>query len=199
MVKLMKSLNKIYLTVLFLIFSILILQNNVHAYWGTPNTQSSTNNSVIQIGEWIFETIYDDILSLDELSEDELNITIPENTMFIYQGFLYLTRPNSNYNPEYHGLPDGSSSPIWAVWSIELQWKPNTNYRTHSIVIRNGRYFIANSNYNQDWFVGDPLDSENNSWAEWREIEPVSEDMFDYFYDTQIKDYRLNPNQVIYK
>lgn len=31
------------------------------------------------------------------------------------------------------------------------------------------------------------------------EIEPVSEDMFDYFYDTQIKDYRLDPNQVIYE
>lgn len=187
------------ITILLLFLNIIFLNpTNINAFQFAPNEQV---NLLIEIGTGIgnWGSIYDDILSLDELSEDELNITIPENTMFIYQGFLYLTRPNSNYNPEYHGLPGGSSSPNWAVWSIELQWRPNSNYRTNSVVIRNGRYFIANSNYNQDWFVGDPLNSGNDSWAEWREIEPVSEDMFDYFYDTQIKDYRLHPNQVVYK
>src|SRR5690606_32635154 len=137
------------ITILLFLNIIFLNPTNISAFQFAPNEQV---NLLIEIGTGIgnWGSIYDDILSLDELSEDELNITIPENTMFIYQGFLYLTRPNSNYNPEYHGLPEGSSSPKWAVWSIELQWRPNSNYRINSIVIRNGRYFIANSNYNQD-------------------------------------------------
>lgn len=180
---------------LYIILIISLVSPVAYAYWTSNILESNTViNPTITIGTWF--NILDEGFNLN-IWQDEgiLNQVIPNNQIFSYNNLLYVVREGETYNPHYHGLP-GSGSNQWAYVSLELEWKPNMNYRTNAIVVRDGRYFIANHVYNNDWFVNDPLSSTNQPWSEWREIQPVYE--FNYLEGTNLPDYRKNPNEVTY-
>lgn len=127
--------------------------------------------------------------------ENQINTFIPNNTIFSYNNILYIVNPNTAYNPQYHGLP-GQSIIRWATIALELEWKPNTNYRNNSVVTRYGKYYITNTNYNDNWFIGDPAVNQK----EWLEIELIAETNFGFLLDTTLRDYS-NPdfNFIVYK
>lgn len=184
------------------IMIMLLLVNTVkiNAYWTETIGGVKIGNTLTQIGEWMSSTWESDYnLNIWE-DENTLNQYIPEDTIFSYNGLLYIIIEGEKYNPYYHGLP-GQPSNRWASVSIELEWRPNTNYRPNSVVIRNGRYFIANIVFNtSSWFIHDPLTNSGYQWSEWREIEPISQEHFGMLLDTGLKDY-ANPdfNYIIYK
>lgn len=188
--------SKILATILAVfIFISFFLSTNVYAYW---NNLEITHTVTAQIGVWDYKIIPDEWnLNIWE-AEGNLNRIIPENQLFSYNGLLYVVRDGEEYNPHWHGLP-GEPNTQWAYVSLELEWRPNMNYRTFSVVVREGRYFIANPAYNDDWFVGDPLNSANKAWSEWREIEPLPESYFGFLLDyPMVKDYRANIADVIF-
>lgn len=173
------------------------------AYWGLDmQNVENVKNISFSIGSWAHQsdtTPWDNWNLNVWQDENILNQTIPDGQLFTYNGTLYISI-DSDYNPFYHGLPDVNPIP-WAYVATDLHWRPGTNYRVNSVVIREGRYFIANSNYTtDDWFVNDPIDFHGHLWSEWREIEPISEEHFNYFIDTNIRDF-ANPNwnYIIYK
>lgn len=182
--------------------SIVVGISSTYAFWAgsiLPNLKQES--VIIQIGEWQkelppWEGDYN--LNIWE-EEDDLNQVVPEDVIFSYNGLLYTVNDGNEYNPKYHGLP-GNPDARWALVAIELEWIPNVNYRVNSIVTRNGKWYIANHQYNtNNWFVNDPATNSGEYWKEWREIEPLTEDDFDYFEGTTLKDYRMNPNDVTYK
>lgn len=174
------------------------------AYWAENLIEAEeTFFASVSIGEWITSYI-PEILEDWNLNEWEdtntLNQSIPEGQLFTYDGELYISI-DEDYNPYYHGVPGPGNSVPWAYVSTSLNWQSGTNYRVNSVVVRNGRYFIANSNYNStDWFVNDPLQHHGYTWSEWREIYSIDESRFDYFPGTTIIDYASPDfNYVIYK
>ena len=68
--------------------------------------------------------------------------------------------------------------------------------RNNSVVTRYGKYYITNTNYNNNWFIDDPAVNRN----EWLEIEPIAETNFGFLLDTTLRDYS-NPdfNFIVYK
>lgn len=179
----------------------LTLSLPIKAYWvqGISPATETTEVSV-GIGEWQYlENMWDIDYNLNIWEEEgTLNQQIPKGVIFSYDNLLYTVREGEEYNPHWHGVP--SSSNRWAFVSLELEWRANTNYRTNSVVVRDGRYFIANHNFNDDdWFINDPLIKSGHAWSEWREIEPLLESDFGYIEGTTLIDYRMNPNEVVYK
>lgn len=191
--------KKLLITILIICF--IGTSSPAQAYWvGTLlHTDTETNTDVF-IGEWQYlENMWDIDYNLNIWEEEEtLNQRIPEGVVFSYDNLLYTVREGEEYNPHWHGVP--SSSNKWAFVSLELEWRANTNYRTNSVVVRDGRYFIANHNFNDDdWFINDPLIKSGHAWSEWREIEPLLESDFGYIEGTTLIDYRMSPNEVVYK
>lgn len=181
---------------LILIYLIFLISPKAYSYWNSSENEYKGNYTIL-LGAWTI--MPDNSIDLNIWEDREvLNQVVPNDTIFTYDAgdgrgkLFYMVRPKQTYNPYYHGLP-GSGSNLWVAFSLGLEWMPNLNYRTNSIIIRDGRYFIANSAYNNNWFVGDPLNSANLPWSEWREIEPISEESFSFIPDTNIRDY-ANPN-----
>lgn len=183
--------------IIILLILVLSIQP-AYTYWTSDISVSDiTSGATIQIGVWSWDVTDGFNLNIWE-DEEILNQYIPLDTLFSYEGILYIVRDGESYNPYYHGLP-GEGRNQWAYVSLELEWADNMNYRTNSVVIRNGVWYIANSAYNDDWFVNDPLNSKNKSWSEWRKIEPLLESYFGYLPNYPgVKDYRANINDVIY-
>lgn len=181
-------------SLILLVIALFIISNRTtYSYWSSNQGPSiGILNMSMAVGSW---GIYDELdsfnLNIWE-DEDNLNQVVPNNQLFTYDGIIYVSNAKHGYIPEYHGLP-GSGGNQWAYFALGLDWIPNVNYRTNSVVIREGRYFIANSAYNDDWFVGDPLNSTNKPWSEWREILPISNSNFSLFEDTGLVDY-ANPD-----
>lgn len=153
----------------------------------------------ISIGNWDSNTtITIPGFNIDEwIKNDTLDQLIEEGQYFSYNGYIYIS--NGSYNPAYNGLPEQGSN-YWAYVSTELEWRPNTNYRPNSVVIRDDRYFIANIEFNTDnWFIDDPL-TNNGRWKPWREIEPISNENFSMIEEFNIINY-ADPdfNYIIYK
>ena len=44
--------------------------------------------------------------NLNEEEEGRLNQYVPQDTVFSYDGNLYIVNSSMNYNPYYHGLQD---------------------------------------------------------------------------------------------
>lgn len=198
----MKSNRTIIRTSIFLllIFLVSLSASTTYGYWVGGFLPSGNNSSnLISIGSWIDEPWKEDYnLNIWE-NEDDLNHYIPQGVIFSYDGLLYIVRQGENYNPHYHGLP-GKPSAVWAVISLDLDWIANTNYRVNSVVVRNGKWYIANYEYNtSDWFVNDPSLKSGGQWSEWREIEPLAISYFGYLQGTNLLDYRANPSDVTYK
>lgn len=185
-----------------LIMSVIVGVSSTYAFWADGIFSSFKQDSLtILIGSWqrelpSWEGDYN--LNIWE-EEDNLNQVVPEDVIFSYNGLLYTVNDGNEYNPKYHGLP-GDPNARWALVAIELEWILNVNYRVNSIVTRNGKWYIANYEYNKtNWFINDPETHSVDEWSEWREIEPLTEDDFDYFEGTNLKDYRMDPNDVTYK
>lgn len=177
------------------------LRINLLAYWSDGVVGDFKQALIsITIGEWGFPQggEFDGWnLNIWE-EEDTLNQNVPTGQLFSYGDFIYISL-DSGYNPFYHGMP-GEPNTQWAFVSTELNWRPNMNYRVNSVVVRDGRYFIANIDHNvNDWFINDPL-THNGRWAEWREIEPINEIHFETIQGTSLIDY-ASPNwdYIIYK
>ena len=184
---------------LLLVFLVSLKVSTTYGYWDSEiKAENANSSSIISIGSWIEETWVTEY-NLDIWEEsDTLNQTIPEDTIFSYTGTLYVVNDGQSYNPEWHGLP-GSSSLKWAILSVDLDWIPNSNYRVNSVVVRNDKWYIANYQWNSsNWFVNDPA-THSGRYKEWREIEPLPLDYFDYLLGTSMLDYRANPNDVTYK
>jgi hypothetical protein len=192
--------KKISIVALLFIIMLNILNMRVYAYW---DTHYASKDIQVVVGNWTWDTPQPYIPSgyvIDIwIEENNINRWIPLGQLFSYQNKLYISIDKGGYNPQYHGLPQNGSNQ-WAYVSIELEWMPNTNYRVGAVVIRNGRYFIANPAYNDvDWFVGDPLNSNNKPWSEWREIQPLPDSYFGYIEDYPVlKDYRANIEDVVF-
>ncbi len=192
---------------LFTIITFIICLSGVtYAFWDTDSlNNSSLPPKSITIGDWNYQEettppIYDDYDLDIWVEEENINQVVPEGQIFKFEDDLYIST-SPEYNPAYHGLPDSNNPPLWAFVSIELEWQANKNYRVNSVVTANGRYFIANSAYTtSNWFVNSPLTHSGNPWSEWREIEPISEEHFPFFENSNIRDY-ANPdwNYIIYK
>lgn len=197
MLNLQRNLRKLNLVIIVGLLSLLLINNNtIYAYWNSVETSPTFDSSTIIIGEWEIDVpTWDSTWNLNLWTEDQLNTYIPHNTIFSYNGILYIVNPNTEYNPRYNGLP-GQSGNNWATIAIELEWKPNTNYRNNSVVTRYGKYYITNTNYNNNWFIDDPAVNRN----EWLEIEPIAETNFGFLLDTTLRDYS-NPdfNFIVYK
>lgn len=193
---LVKKIGLLYIALLTTIGSI---TTNTFAYWATGiNNLNNYQQIVLQIGEWSGSIVPDAWnLNIWE-NENTLNQTVPINQLFSYDGFLYIGATKKGYTPIWHGLPANGSNQ-WAYFAIELEWRPNVNYRTNSVVLRDGRYFIANYRNNRDWFINDPLTHSGHTWSEWREIEPISINNFGILDDYGIPDFS-NPdwNYIIY-
>lgn len=187
-----RTLIKITIISLLAITSIFCFRT--YSYWDINTTTIRTELKIGSIN-------YINTLNLNIWEDNNiLNQEVPVDTIFSYNNDLYIVRAGETYNPHYHGLP-GEGGNQWAYVALELEWKPNMNYRTNSVVIRSGRYFIANSAYNtDDWFVNDPLTKHGKPWSEWREIEPIDESHFGNLPNSNLKDY-ANPdfNYIIYK
>lgn len=197
MLSLQRNLRKLNLVIIVGLLSLLLINNNtIYAYWNSVETSPAFDSCTIIIGEWEIDVpTWDSTWNLNLWTEDQLNTYIPHNIIFSYNGILYIVNPNTEYNPHYHGLP-GQPSNRWATIAIELEWKPNTNYRNNSVVTRYGKYYITNTNYNDNWFIDDPAVNRE----EWLEIEPIAETNFGFLLDTTLRDYS-NPdfNFIVYK
>lgn len=194
MLSLQRNLRKLNLVIIVGLLSVLLINNNtIYAYWNSIETSPAFDSITIIIGKW--DNIYDGIMQLDPMTEKELKQPIPDDTLFMYQGKLYIKRPSETYIPLWHGMP-GEPSSVWAIFALELEWIPNTNYRNNSVVTRYGKYYITNTNYNNNWFIDDPAVNRN----EWLEIEPIAETNFGFLLDTTLRDYS-NPdfNFIVYK
>lgn len=191
--------KKLLIIIFFILISLTSLTHS-YAYWSSSVNGAETNTwTQILIGSWLSDIIIPDDWNLNIWEdEDDINHIIPEGQLFTYDTHIYISL--GGYNPEYHGLP-GEPNLLWAFVSTELEWRPNTNYRVNSVVVRDGRYFIANILFNtSDWFINDPLTNSGHSWSEWREIEPISESYFNTFQGTNLIDYATPDfNFVIYK
>lgn len=198
--------RRIIITILVLLTLLLSfsLIPSALGYWSSDVSGSYKNQDtgLIYIGEWklnSWETDY----NLNEWEKNgELNQVVPKDTVFSYDGLLYIVRPDltGEYVPEWHGLPGENS--IWAMFALDLEWKPHTNYRVYSVVVRDGRWFIANNKYDSNgWFTNDPLTHSGAEWSQWREIEPLTENDFDYLdIAPSLRDYRkINNEGIIYK
>jgi hypothetical protein len=195
------NLSKRAIVIILLVFLIVLNTSVTFAYWESSITAGSSSKSpTITIGEWLEEEPWENEYNLNIWEEEgRLNQYVPQDTVFSYDGNLYIVNSSMNYNPYYHGLP-GQTFAQWAFVAVELEWQPNVNYRVNSVVIRNGKWYIANYRYNTgNWFVNDPATHSGNPWAEWREIEPLLMDYFGYLLDTNLLDYRADPNDVTYK
>lgn len=195
------NLSKRAIVIILLVFLIVLNTSVTFAYWESSITAGSSSKSpTITIGEWLEEEPWENEYNLNIWEEEgRLNQYVPQDTVFSYDGNLYIVNSSMNYNPYYHGLP-GQENTHWAFVAVELEWQPNVNYRVNSVVIRNGKWYIANYRYNTvNWFVNDPATHSGNPWAEWREIEPLLMDYFGYLLDTNLLDYRADPNDVTYK
>lgn len=193
--KMKKIINLLLLITLYIIGINSIA--NVYAYWGgILNYPTSIQNTItIQIGNGFWTNIYDGIPIIEEMTIEEEKEVYEPGTLLLHEGYLYMVR--ENYQPYWHGLPDQYIP--WAVFSLNLEWRSGTNYRTNSIVAVNGRWFIANYVYSTDWYTNSPLIYSGAPHSEWREIEPVDENDFGLLPGTNIKDYRLHPDDVTYK
>lgn len=177
-------------TTLLLICLIMISSlTNVYAF-SYASVITETNIS-INIGKGVFKT---GILDLGELTPQELYEVVPSDTLFTYNGILYITNPNATYVPAWHGLPSNGSNQ-WAIFAMSLEWVPNSNYRNNSVVTRFGKYYITNTMFNNNWFIDDPATNSN----EWLEIEEVSLSLFSTYLDTGFIDYRLDYSLVEFK
>lgn len=196
MLNLQRKIRKLNLVIIVGLLGLLLVNNNtIYAYWNSVENSPTFDSSIIIIGEW--GNIYDGIMQLDSMTEEELNQTIPDNTLFMYQGRLYIKRPSAIYVPAWQGMP-GEPSTVWAVFALDLEWMPNTNYRNDSVVTKDGKYYIANTNYHS-WFTTDPADSKTE-WDPWLEIEPISEEYFDYLEGTSLRDYsKPDWDYIVYK
>ncbi len=195
------NLSKRAIVIILLVFLVVLNTSVTFAYWASSITAGSSSKSpTITIGEWLEEEPWENEYNLNIWEEEgQLNQYVPQDTVFSYDGNLYIVNSPMNYNPYYHGLP-GQTFVRWAFVAVELEWQPNVNYRVNSVVIRNGKWYIANYRYNTwNWFVNDPATHSGSQWSEWREIEPLPMDYFDYLLDTNLLDYRANPNDVTYK
>lgn len=189
--------------ILILLFCIVALSNNAFAYWGSIESEGTTINNFLLIGTW-GNTVPDE-WNLNILEDNnELNLYIPEGQIFSYDNLLYISI-SDNYNPEYNGLP-GENRTRWALVALGLDWIENSNYRVNSVVriydeFRDEyRYFIANSNWNNnDWFIHNPLTHSGNEWSEWREISPIEETDFGWLDGYNLRDFAAPDwNKVIY-
>lgn len=191
-----KALIKFIFSIILLMFALIVSVYQTHAFW--DSTQQIKSN-IILLGNWEspIEQLTDGYIIDIWIEEDVLNQTIPVNQLFAYQGNLYIAI--DEYNPQWHGLP-GNGINQWAYIALGLEWQPNMNYRVNSVVIRDGRWFIANPNYNSsDWFVNDPLSKSGTQWSEWREIEPLDESYFGYLIEyPALKDYRADIADVVF-
>lgn len=188
---LLKKLNQITLVILLIVNISLISLCKVYAFTYNDNINV---NLIIQIAEGNWDVNDEGIINLNELSSQELKQPIPDNTLLRYNGLLYIKRPGATYIPAWHGMP-GQPSAKWAVFALELEWIPNTNYRNNSVVTRNGKFYITNINFNNNWFIGDPATNRN----EWLEINPVSISSFPFFEGTNYRDFRLDYSEVNFK
>lgn len=202
MTKIKSFVMRLILVLVILQSFAVILAARTYAYWAdTIFSETKTAQVIISIGEWLFpdEPVVPDDWNLNIWEEEEtLNQNVPEDQIFTHDGYIYIST-NGGYNPYYHGMP-GEPNTQWAFVATALEWEPNMNYRVHSVVTRDGRYFIANINYNShDWFINDPL-TNNGLWGEWREIEPISQEHFGLLQDTNLIDY-ASPDwdYIIYK
>lgn len=157
--------------------------SNLYVQAFTYGTNVSTS-IIINIAEGIWGNIYDGIMQLDPMTDEELTQPIPDDTLFMYQDRLYIKRPSEIYIPRWHGMP-GEPDSIWAMFALDLEWIPNTNYRNNSVVIRNNKYYITNTSHNNNWFITDP----ETDRSHWLEIEPISEEHFGYLEGTSLRDY----------
>src|SRR5690554_6245212 len=140
--------------VLLLVFLVSLNTSTTYAYWNSFNSPNTIKTSYIGIGSWVVLPWEEDYNLNVWVEEDTLDQVIPDDVIFVYNGLLYTTREGQQYNPEYHGLPGGPDAPRWAIIALELEWIPYSNYRVNSVVTRNGKYYIANIQYNaNDWFV----------------------------------------------
>lgn len=183
------------LNALILVLSVFVLLGN-KTYAFIYNSSTINTSILINLGEgnWEEPEIPSDILNLNEMTEAELKEPIPHDTIFKYNGLLYISNPNANYVPYWNGYPDNPNI-RWAIFSLELEWIPNTNYRNNSVVTRFGKFYITNNAFNTDWFVDDPATNRN----EWLEINAVSISSFPYFNGTTIRDFRKNYSEVVFK
>lgn len=187
----MRKIN-ITIIVIMTILNLLSLKD-IKGYWEKVTVTTSMIQNQIEAGDWLDYT-WDSDFNLDIWEEeDDLNHNLPSNQIFTYKGRHYITTDNSIYNPKHHGVPGPKS--LWAFYSLDFDWAPNSRYEIRAVVIRNGRYFIAN----QSWVIDDPLVN-NGLYKQWREIQPVSQEMFKFIPNTILRDYTsLSPSQIIYK
>ena len=190
-----------------LIMSVIVGVSSTYAFWADSILSSFKQDSLtILIGSWQRELpSWEVVYNLDIWEEEgTLDQVVPKDVIFSYKGLLYTVNDDAvndgnEYIPKYHGLP-GDPKARWALVAIELEWIPNVNYRVNSIVTRNGKWYIANYQFNaKNWFTNDPETHSGETWSEWREIEPLTEDNFKYFEGTNLKDYRMDPDKVKYK
>lgn len=155
----------------------------VQAFTYADGTNVSTSIT-LSIAEGIWDNIYDGIIQLELMTEEELKQPIPDDTLFMYQGKLYIKRPSETYIPWWNGMP-GERNNVWAMFALDLEWIPNTNYRNNSVVTKNGKYYITNTSHNNNWFIADP----ETDGSHWLKIEPISEEHFGYLEGTSLRDY----------
>lgn len=204
-----RLLRKILIIVSFLtVYAVIFSISDSSAYWidSVTTPEEEVISMEIQIGEWDFDDggkgpsepepqPYDGYILDEWIDSGELDRVIEDGQMFSYGENLYIS--TSNYNPAYHGLP-GEPNTEWAFVALQLEREPGHNYRLNAVVIRNGKWYITKTS--GTWFVDDPLNSKD-PWDTWREIMPLSEDVFGIFPNSTIKDYTLSNRDgvVIYK
>lgn len=191
---------RIFKIIVLLVLTSLAINTSTLAYWAGLVEVDTLKQVNINIGSWL-NTSWEVDYNLNIWEDNNvLNQQVPEGIIFSYNNLLYTVREGENYNPQWHGLP-GQVNSRWAMVALDLDWKPNSNYRVNSVVVRDSRWFIANYKHNtDDWFITDPLDSLNTEYSHWREIEPIAETNFGFLLDTTLRDYS-NPdfNFIVYK
>ena len=90
--------------IIILLILVLSIQPT-YAYWTSDiSVSDTTSNATIQIGVWSWDVT--DGFNLNIWEEEEiLNQYIPLDTLFSYEGILYIVRDGESYNPYHHGLP----------------------------------------------------------------------------------------------
>lgn len=191
----------------FIILIISSITTNISttiAYFNTTKVGSAP--TVVELGSWTWIkdgiTIEDaptGTFDLDEfIEEGNLNVILPLDSYFMYQGNLYQVTSTTGYNPQWHDLPS-SSSAGWAFISLMLDWVgAHQRYNVGAVVRIDNRYFQAMHLGN----TFNPLTNHGpaNSGKPWREIEPMEDYMFPFLEDTQLRDYsNPYPNYVVQK
>lgn len=172
-----------------LLFGLVWHKTPIKAYWASNISTAEVTTSIsITIGEWNFtiEILEDWDLNYWQ-QNNTLNQTIPEGQLFIYNNIVYVAK--KNYNPEWHGLP--SSSNIWAFVPIGKEWYSGNAYQINRVVTYQGKYYISQQDYN--------IFDLSLKWA-WREIEPISDEVFERFENGLIN-YVIDPTSpyLVYK